>query len=751
MMTPLCLALLPSLLLTARLPVLEGPAQEVVQRRLSAMGTWLDLSIEAPSRPQALAASEAALRAVENVERRLSTWNEESELAALNRAPVGTPHALSPELEATLREAQHCFERTQGTFDPGIGSLVRAWDLRGQGRRPSPTEIESASIGASLAQLELGAGTAMRRHAGLLIEEGGFGKGVGLNAALEALRSHGIRRARVDLGGQIAVLGDGLGRVPVADPNQRDSAVLAVTLHPDTSIATSGNSQRALEVEGQRIGHLLDPRTGCPVPDFGSLSVIAQDAATADALATGLYVMGPTRALDWVATQPGIECVVLEARAGALIARASAGLAGRIELLDDRVQLEQVSARPAAFAGPAQESDTETRLRNLEQANDRLENHVEVLTGEIERLQLGGVESTGDEASRTASGARGLGNAASKVYRQGQGVSIGGYGEFLYQDREGSAPVSDAQRVVTYIGYKFNDQFIFNSEIEVEHGSTGKDGEVALEFGYIDWLVREDMGVRAGLLLAPLGWLNEMHEPTSFLAAERSQTEGRIIPSTWRENGIGLHGQTGGFDWRAYALTGLEGEGFGASGLRGGRQKGSKSVADDLAAALRLDWTEQPGVIVGASAYHGDSGQGEASLPDLSTTIVDLHAQFESGPWTLRGLAVQADVDDAGAFNAQTGEGLAETLEGWYVELGYDLFTEAMPVEGQSLTPFVRFESIDTQTSMPSGFARDPTQADDILTLGLNWKPIDNVVVKVDYQDWNDGADRFDFLIGYIF
>ena len=619
---------------------------------------------------------------------------------------------------------------------------------------PPPTELASAARGASLEQLELRPGTAIRRHAGLVIEEGGFGKGVGLDAALQALQSHGIRRARVDLGGQVAVLGDGLGSVRLADPRQRESALLALTLHPGTSIATSGNSERAIEVEGrglraparsahgasrvrlrQPFGDRAGRRDGrcARHGDCTSWGRSAPSTGWPRSRASSVWCSNPPR----------------PAPDGSL-APAPAWRAG-VELLSDQVRFEQVSARPAAFVDPAQETDTEARLRKLEQANDRLENHVEVLTGEIERLQLGGVEATEQGASQTASGARGLGIAASKVYRQSQGVSIGGYGEFLYQDRAGSAPVSDAQRVVTYVGYKFNDQFIFNSEIEVEHGSTGKDGEVALEFGYLDWLATENTGVRAGLLLSPLGWLNEMHEPTSFLAAERSQTETRIIPSTWRENGIGLHGQTGGFDWRAYVLTGLEGAGFGASGLRGGRQKGSKSVADDLAAALRLDWTEKPGVIVGASAYHGDSGQGEASLPDLSTTIVDIHAQFESGPWILRGLAAQAEVDDAGAFNTQTGEGLAETLEGWYVELGYDLFAEAMPVEGQSLTPFARFESIDTQASMPSGFARDPSQADDILTLGLNWKPIDNVVVKIDYQDWNDGADRFDFLIGYIF
>jgi hypothetical protein len=364
---------------------------------------------------------------------------------------------------------------------------------------------------------------------------------------------------------------------------------------------------------------------------------------------------------------------------------------------------------------------------------------------------MGGLAPQAEGGPADGRGARGLGEAASGVYRKQQGVSIGGYGEFIYQDRKGSAPSADAQRVVTYIGYKFNDEFLFNSEIEVEHASTGEEGEVALEFGYLDWLPREDLGVRAGLLLAPLGWINEMHEPTSFLAAERSQTESRIIPSTWRENGIGLHGETEDFDWRAYVMTGLEGSEFGAAGLRGGRQKGSKAVADDLAVALRLDWTEQPGVVLGGSFYHGDSGQGDPALPGLSTSIIDLHAQLEHGPWTLRALAAEAQIDDAGAFNTATGESLAETLEGWYAELGYDLFREALPVAGQALTPFVRFESIDTQASMPLGFSRAPGQQDDILTVGLNWKPIERVVVKLDYQDWKDGTDRFDFLIGYVF
>ena len=123
---------------------------------------------------------------------------------------------------------------------------------------------------------------------------------------------------------------------------------------------------------------------------------------------------------------------------------------------------------------------------------------------------------------------------------------------------------------------------------------------------------------------------------------------------------------------------------------------------------------------------------------------------YERGPLSLRALAAQARVAEAGDLNGGAA-GVAEGMQGHYVEIGYDLFAELLPIEEQSLTPFLRYESIDTQANLPSGQAKAPGQAQDILTFGLAYQPIDHVILKLDYEDWEDAADRFNFLIGYVF
>jgi thiamine biosynthesis lipoprotein len=307
------------------------------------MGTSLDIAIEAVDRAAALAASERAVAALEAAEARLSTWRNDTELARLNQVPVGEPVTLSEELAADLAAVQWCWEETGGAFDPSVGPLVRAWGLREGGRRPSGDELRAAMAATGLDGLRLDSRTAVRQRAGLVLEEGGFGKGAGLADALAALVDvPGVERVTLDLGGQLAVSGFSRSGAPwkvlVADPGQRDRAVVSLTIDGG-SVSTSGNSERGIVVEGERLGHLLSPRTGRPVPDFGSLTVWAADPLQADCLSTGLYVMGPEAAFAWAASHPGIEVVVLHPRNGGLEALATPGLKGKIEALADAVRV----------------------------------------------------------------------------------------------------------------------------------------------------------------------------------------------------------------------------------------------------------------------------------------------------------------------------------------------------------------------------------------------------------------------------
>lgn len=302
-----------------------------VERELAMMGTVLRLSITADTRAAALEASERVLAVFAQATLRLSTWQDDTELARLNRAPVGRPVALSPELAAELAAARRWVVATGGAFDPGVGALVDAWGLRRGGRVPDAAERAAALAASGLsARLVLDGRSAMRLAPGLTIDEGAFGKGAALDAALRALGASPIESAVLDLGGQVAVIGatDPV-LIAVADPRDRGRAALHLPLRSG-SIATSGNSERGLAAGGMRIGHLLDPRSGEPAPDFGSVTVIAAEALAADCLSTGLFVLGPDSALAWARRHPGIEVLVLAAGAGGLNARATPALAREI-------------------------------------------------------------------------------------------------------------------------------------------------------------------------------------------------------------------------------------------------------------------------------------------------------------------------------------------------------------------------------------------------------------------------------------
>lgn len=406
----------------------------------------------------------------------------------------------------------------------------------------------------------------------------------------------------------------------------------------------------------------------------------------------------------------------------------------------------------AAHAAAAQGQDRDSvRISEMER-------RMEAMSRELERLSLG------RDVVEADTSVQGLGPAASRVYRINQGVSIGGYGEVLYEnftsEAQNGSPAGvgdtfDALRAILYVGYKFNDRLLFNSEIEVEHAD-----EIGLEFAYLDYRLRDDVGVRAGLLLAPLGFLNELHEPPVFLGTERPVTESRIIPTTWRENGIGLFGGTDVISWRAYLMGSFDGAGFGASGLRGGRQKGSRALVEDLGIAARVDYTGTPGVILGGSAFLGETGQGrQVAGDDIGGRVLvwDLHADYDARGWDLRGLVAGASVDDVAALNQLNGltggDGIGSRMLGWYVQAGYDVLRRGATTH--QLIPYLRYERVDTQREVAAGFTADPANDLTVTSLGFAWKPVPQVVAKVGYQIHGNaadtGVDQLNVQLGWLF
>jgi hypothetical protein len=397
-------------------------------------------------------------------------------------------------------------------------------------------------------------------------------------------------------------------------------------------------------------------------------------------------------------------------------------------------------------SGAHAQDDTAARLSVLEKKNAELEARLEALADEQEGFTLDGL------VPPTSGSVHGLGPSASKVYGVAEGLSLGGYAEALYERRNGDVTdEADFLRLVTYVGYRFDEHWVFNSEIEFEHAGE----EVGVEFAYLDYLGCEALNFRMGLLLLPMGFVNELHEPPTFLAAKRTETERRILPSTWRENGVGVFGDAAGMSYRAYVVNGFDATGFTDQGLRGGRQNGSEALAEDVAFVGRIDWTETPGLLAGGSVYFGNSGQDQPGLESTGVTVAELHGEWRAGGLWARALVARAEVDDVAELNAASGfvgaDSVGEELEGWYAEAGYDLLAWLARGSEQALSPYVRYEALDTQAAVPTGFASDPANDFDILTAGLNWRPRSNLVFKLEYQDFEVSEDGWNALMGFSF
>jgi len=395
---------------------------------------------------------------------------------------------------------------------------------------------------------------------------------------------------------------------------------------------------------------------------------------------------------------------------------------------------------------------------------EELGRRVDVLAAEVEKLRSGEPETI--ELSDERRRALGLAPSAAATYRRSSsGVSFAGYGEMLLenfrsenQSGAGGAPTTrlDFLRAILYAGYRFSDRFLFNSEFEVEHGN-----EIFVEFAYVDYLVNDNLSLRGGLLLLPLGLINEFHEPNVFIGARRTETEQRILPSTWRENGAGVLGTFGRVNFRAYVVNGLNASGFTAAGLRGGRQRGVQARAANLGVAGRVDVTPLPGIFAGVGLYNGGSGQEAVVVDgerlDVDNLITEVHGQAQVRGFDVRGLWARASIEDAGllstALKLATTAPVAERMQGGYLQAGYNVLSQVSTTI--SVMPYVRFEQVDTQHRVPAGFTRDLSRDGEFKTLGVEVKPISNVVLKADYQ-WvrnaaGTGRNQFNLNLGYAF
>lgn len=420
-----------------------------------------------------------------------------------------------------------------------------------------------------------------------------------------------------------------------------------------------------------------------------------------------------------------------------------------IALLGLLVVAPAAQAEEAATAPTAADAVTAPAAADVETSEQA--RRIDILAEEIERLKIGRAWVTPEES------VYGLGPAASKVYRGEPGLSIGGYGEVKYHDKLNGEASTDLHRVILYTGYKFNEKWVFNTEIEFEHVD-----EIAVEFAYIDYLAHDAFNVRAGHVLVPMGFINELHEPTTFFNVDRPQVERFIIPSTWHENGVGVFGSAAGLSYKAFLLNGFDFSKFKfdkttAEGFRDVRPKGSKAKVMRPAGVVRLDYEGIDGLIVGGSVYGGNSQQTVGG--DALTWIFEGHADYRYKGLTVRGLAAGARIDDADMINASLAltaptETIASAMEGYYVEAGYDVLSPFDTGE-HALTPFVQWSYLNTAAAVPTGKVRNPAHKHTIITAGVNYKPIDQIVLKTEYVSDRTADDKevkqLKVALGWIF
>lgn len=406
---------------------------------------------------------------------------------------------------------------------------------------------------------------------------------------------------------------------------------------------------------------------------------------------------------------------------------------------------------------------------------EELEKKIDILADEVDELKLG------------------------ETMVKEQRVHLFGYGEMHYNNNAGddglkntpSKDIMNFHRMVIGLGVDFSDNIKFTSEVDFENGFA----DPYIEFAYLDFLISDQFNIRAGSLVTPVGYINEIHEPTTFYSVERPYTDRLMIPTTWPEGGVGIFGNiVPGLSYKLYgqaSLTSADGKKFfqAKNGLRKGRYKAEKAPASDIAVVGRLEYTGLPGLSIGASLYRGNTTQNVDGIGSGSVTLWDVDTRYRFKDVELRGMYVQFNVGDAGAINTtnlansninNASDGVGSQGVGLRVEAAYhlgDLLFGGkrksvhkhdeewyhpgtlqdwqVPAE-MDLVPFVRYEQINSQDKMPSGFTANPKYDREVFTFGVAFFPHKDVVVKADLETWQSGDSAFDYNqfnlgIGYMF
>ena len=344
-----------------------------------------------------------------------------------------------------------------------------------------------------------------------------------------------------------------------------------------------------------------------------------------------------------------------------------------------------------------------------------------------------------------------------------------GYGEVNYNRpvRNASGAQTDLRRAVIGIQHRFDEKTKVVAEFEWEHGvvSAEDQGESEIEQLYVEREFNNGLRGKAGLFLMPVGLLNQNHEPTAYYGVERNFVETAIIPTTWREAGVGLSGEFGdGFTWDTGLTTGFDLTKWDPASTEGREsplgaihQEGQLAKSRNLAVHGALNWRGVPGLLVGGSVFTGEAGHKTPDFAgnDARVTMAELHTRYTPGAWDLSALWAYGRISNTEALNATfvgNPTPVPSSFAGWYLQAAYKLWQNA----DYALTPFARFESFNTARTyaqVPAGLGVPTSPYERVGTVGANLMIGQGVVLKADYQKFREDKtlDRLNLGVGFAY
>ena len=403
--------------------------------------------------------------------------------------------------------------------------------------------------------------------------------------------------------------------------------------------------------------------------------------------------------------------------------------------VSSKIKIAVFSAILLVSGSSLEASTLEERLGAVEKELATLKEQNQVLTEELTSMENEKWYASVDVTKSQS----GMGAAASKVYYSENPLSIGGYGEVYFSNPSNKDALTDVYRFIPYIGYKFSDNIVLNTEIEFEHGG----GEVTIEFIYLDFLINQYANIRVGQQLVPMGLINLRHEPTLFPTVLRPETETYVIPSTWNELGVSVYGSTDYIEYQvgiinALNFNSLETQTSDKKWIRNARRGSQEKVAAKKAAFIgRADYVGIDGLKAGISVYYGNGSNTDAPLPqvdesDLSMFIYEIHAAYKKNGLFANALWTQASLNGADKI---PGTNVANKAEGGYANIGYNFF-RYLPENSINMPIFYQYEKYNPVKEVANG----TSTYNDISshTVGVNYFPHEQVVLKAEYQIKDD-------------